>query len=144
MNELFPDRQLGKAEIERMYRMAYTVDPKVFRAQDLVDFGLDLHRLKEFGDVKMKKGLAVLRKGCKALWERMNDQQRAAFLIGDVITGLRKVSGSLQGLEKVMGSIPEAHEGLEMAQNGLYARIPNDLRGRLDQGFGKWRSNGKG
>jgi hypothetical protein len=143
-NEIFPGRLPGKAEIERMYRMAYTVDPKVFRVQDVVDFGLDLHRLKEFGDVRMKKSLAVLRKSCKVLWDRMDDQQKAAFLIGDVITGLRKVSGTLQGLEKVMGPIPEAHEGLEMAQNGLYARIPNDLRGRLDQGFGKWRSNGKG
>lgn len=146
-NEIFPDRFPGKAEIERMYRMAYTVDPRVFRIQDVVDFGLDIPRLKEFGEVRMKKGLAVLRKSCKVLWDRMNDQQKAAFLIGDVVSDLRRVAGRLQGLEKLIGSTPGAHEGLDMAQNSIYARIPNPLRGLLDQGFGKWRtkpgSNGK-
>lgn len=131
---------LGKIEIERMYRIAYTVDPAFFRITDVVDFGLDLHRLKEFGDVLMKKDLARLRKYAKELWGRMNDHQKAAFLMSNVIEGLRNVAGVLQELEKLTGPMSDAHEGLEMAQNGLYVNIPKTLRDRLDNGFGKWKT----
>lgn len=133
----------GKSDIERMYRIAYTVDPSIYRMQDVIDFGLDLHRLKEFGDVVMKRDLSRLRKGAKELWGRMDNHQRAAFLMGNVIEGLRGVSGVLLDLEKLMGPMPDAHEGLAMAQNGLFATIPKTLRDRLDKGFGKWRTNGK-
>ncbi len=144
-NEVFTEnRLLGKAEIERMYRIAYTVNPDMFSPQDVVDFGLDLHQLKEFGAVKMKKGLSVLRKNCRALWDRLDDHQKAAFLMGDVVSGLRKVSSVLQDLEKLMGTIPDAHEGLQMVQNSIYARMPKAWRDRADQGFGKWRTNGAG
>lgn len=143
-SETWPGKKMpGKTEIERMYRIAYTVDPGFYRMQDVIDFGLDLHRLKEFGDVIMKKDLAQLRKRAKDLWGRMDDHQKAAFLMGTVIEGLRNVAGVLQDLERLMGPMPDAHEGLEMAQNGLYVRIPKSLRDRLDRGFGKWKTNGK-
>jgi hypothetical protein len=144
LSEAWPGKRLpAKVEIERMYRIAYTVDPNFFKIHDVVDFGLDLHRLKEFGDVTMKKDLTQLRKYAKGLWGRMDDHQKAAFLMGNVIEGLRDVASVLQDLEKVIGPMPDAHEGLEMAQNGLFATIPKALRERLDKGFGKWKSNGK-
>ena len=62
--EIWPKEQApSKEEIERMYRMAYCVDPEFFRREDVADFGLDLRRLKEFGEVLMAKKLPVLRSG---------------------------------------------------------------------------------
>lgn len=143
-NETWPGRQmLDKNEIERMYRIAYSVNPSFLKIHDVVDFGIDLHRLKEFGDVTMKKELPKLRKGAKELWSRMDDHQKAAFLVGTVIEGLRNVAGVLQDLEKLMTPMPDVHDGLEMAQMGLYTRIPKSLRDAVDKGFGKWKTNGK-
>lgn len=137
------DRKLGKHEIERLYRIAYTVDQNFFKILDVADFGIDLHRLKEFGDVVMKKDLAQLRKGAKILWKRMDDHQKAAVLMGNVIEGLRSVSGMLQDFEKLMGPMPDVHDGLDMAQMGLYTGVPKGLRDAVDKGFGKWKTNGK-
>jgi len=142
-SEAFPGKALAKTEIERMYRIAYTVDPAIYRVQDVIDFGIDLRRLKEFGEVLMKKDVSKLRKGVKHLWDRMDDHQKAAFLVGDVVTALKDLGKTVNDLERLMGPILEAHEGLELIQNGLFARIPKALRERLERGFGKWKSNGK-
>ena len=142
-SEAFPGNKMpGKTEIERMYRIAYTVDPAIYRIQDVIDFNIDLRLLKEFGEVRMKKDVSKLRKGAKALWDRMDDHQKAAFLVGDVVSSLQSLAKTVADLEKLMGPILEAHEGLELIQNGLFARIPKALRQRLEKGFGKWRSNG--
>jgi hypothetical protein len=142
-SEAFPGKKMpGKTEIERMYRIAYTVDPAIYRIQDVIEFGIDIHRLKEFGEVLMKKDVSKLRKGVRALWDRMDDHQKAAFLVGDVVSSLKNLGKLVADLEKLMGPIMEAHEGLELIQNGLFARIPKALRDRLERGFGKWRTNG--
>lgn len=141
MEDLRTDR-LGKAEIERMYRMAYCVDSGIYRPDDVVDFGIDLRRLKEFGEVEMKKDLGQLRRRAKGLWDRMDAHQKAAYLIGDVVAGLRTAAGALRGLEAVLGRLDEAHEGIDMAYNGLFGKVSGALRERVEKGIGKWRTNG--
>lgn len=141
MNDLWTSK-LGKAEIERMYRMAYWIDQEIFRADDVIDFGMDLRKLKEFGEVEMKKDLAQIRRRAKGLWDRMDAHQRAAFLIGDVVTALRKTADVLRGLEAVVGRLDEAHDGIDMAYNGLFGKVPKEFRERFEKGLGKWRTNG--
>lgn len=133
-----------KEEIERLYRLSYTVDHQFFRREDVVDLGLDIHRLKEFGEVRMSKSLGVLRKHAGSLWKRMNDQQRAAYIMADVISGLKYVDQAIQELEKVLGPLPEAHDGVSFVHTGLFSRIPSYLREKLEKGFGKWKVNGIG
>jgi hypothetical protein len=128
-----------KEEVERMYRLAYCVDPDFFRREDVVDFGIDLYRLKEFGEVRMSKGLAILRRHAPALWKRLSDAQRAAYVLGDVISGLRYVDGAIKELEKLMGAFPEAHESIDFIYHQLFAKLPLGLRTRLEKGFGKWK-----
>lgn len=131
-----------KEEIERLYRLAYTIDARYYRREDVVDLGLDLHRLKEFGDVRMSKGLPTLRKHAGSLWKRLNDAQRTAYILADVISGLRYVDQAVRELEKEVGPLPEAQEGISLVQNSLFSRVPAHLRERLDKGFGKWKTNG--
>ncbi len=145
--EIWPEgKPTGKDEIERMYRLSYCVDPAFFRKEDVVDLGLDFYRLKEFGEVRMSKSLQVLRKRVPYLWDRMTGDQKAAYVMSDVMSGLQYVDSAVKELEKCVGSLPEAHDGVLMARdgietvkNGIFARMPAGLRGNLDKGFGKWR-----
>lgn len=141
--EVWPgEKPPTKEEVERLYRLSYMVDHVFFRREDVVDLGLDLRRLKEFGEVRMSKGLSVLRKHAPGLWHRMNDLQKAAYIMADVISGLKYVDQAIKELEKVVGPIPEAHDGVSFVHTGLFARIPAHLRERLEKGFGKWKPNG--
>lgn len=139
MEDLWTSK-LAKDEIERMYKMAYCVEPGIFRPDDIVDFGMDLRKLKEFGQVEMKKDLPQLRKRAKGLWDRMDRLQRAAFLMGDVVASLRHTAGSLRSLEAVIGRLDEAHDGIDMVYNGLFGKVPKALRERLESGLGKWKT----
>jgi hypothetical protein len=133
------DRSPTKEEIERMYRLAYCVDPDFFRKEDVIDFGLDFYRLKEFGQVQMGKSLGVLRKHAPSLWKRLSDSQKAAYILGDIISGLRYVDGAIRELEKVMGGFSEAHEHVDFIYHQLFAKLPVSLRLKLEKGFGKWK-----
>jgi len=132
-------KPLTKEEVERLYRLSYTVDHEFFKREDVVDLGLDVRQLKEFGEVRFSKSLTVLRKQVPALWKRMNDLQKAAYIMGDVMSGLKDVDLAIKELEKVVGPIPEAHEGVSFVQTGIFASIPAHLRDRLQKGFGKWK-----
>lgn len=141
MEDLWIDR-LGKADIERMYKMAYTIDAEIYRPDDVVDFGIDLRRLKEFGEVEMKKDLAQLRRRANGLWGRMNRHQKSAYWIGDVVAALRTATCALRSLEALIGRLDESHDGIEMTYNGLFARS-GALKERVEKGVGKWRANGE-
>jgi len=99
----------SKEEVERLYRLSYTVDHEFFRREDVVDLGLDVRQLKEFGEVRFSKSLSVLRKHVPSLWKRMNDLQKAAYIMADVMSGLKGVDLAIKELEKVVGPIPQAH-----------------------------------
>lgn len=135
------DKLPSKEEVERMYRLAYCVNPDFFRKEDVVDFGLDLYRLKEFGQVRMTKTLAVLRKHAAPLWRRLSDAQKAAYILADVISGLKYVDGAVKELEKLMGAFPEAHESVDFIYNQLFAKLPLGLRDKIELGFGKWKGS---
>lgn len=132
-------KPLSKEEVERLYRLSYTVDHEFFKREDVVDLGLDVRQLKEFGEVRFSKSLTVLRKQAPALWKRMNDLQKAAYIMADVMSGLKDVDLAIKELEKVVGPIPDAHDGVSFVQTGLFAAIPAHLRDRLEKGFGKWK-----
>lgn len=139
--EIWPEgRAPGKEEIERMYRIAYCVDATFFRKEDVIDLGLDLYRLKEFGEARMSKGLPILRKKIASLWSRMTDEQRSAYVMSDVMSGLRYVDLAIKELEKYLGEVPGAHEGVSLVQDNIFSRIPASLRERTERGFGKWKS----
>jgi len=114
----------SKDDIERLYRLAYCVDPDYFKKEDVVNLGLDLYRLKEFGQVVMKKSLSVLRKQAPALWKRLSDTQKADYVLGDVIAGLRYVDGAIREMEKFIGEFPEGHESVDFIYHQLFARLP--------------------
>lgn len=140
-NTVWPgDKAPSKEEVERMYRLAYCVDPEFFRREDVIDFGLDLYRLKEFGEVRMSKNVGVLRRHAPTLWKRLSDAQRAAYILADVVSGLRYVDGAVKELEKVMGAFPEAHESVDFIYHQLFAKLPIGLRNKLEKGFGKWKA----
>jgi hypothetical protein len=130
-----------KEDIERLYRLAYCVDPDYFKKEDVVNLGLDLYRLKEFGQVRMTKSLAVLRKQAPILWKRLSDVQKAAYILGDIIAGLRYVDGALREIEAFIGEFPEGHESVDFIHHQLFAKLPMGLRSRLEQGFGKWKKD---
>lgn len=129
-----------KEELERLYRLAYMIDAQYFKREDVVDLGLDLHRLKEFGEVKMSKGLTVLRKHAGALWKRLNDAQRTAYIIADVFSKLQYIDQAVQELAKEVGPLPEVADGIGLVRTGLFSRVPAHLRERLAKGLGKWKN----
>lgn len=129
-----------KDEIERLYKLCYTVDQAYFKKEDVIELGLDLHRLKEFGEVRMKKNLSELRKHVSALWKRMNGSQRAAYIMGDAMSSLDYFERSILELEKILGSLPEVHEGVHFIKTGLMTRTSH-LGDRLKKGSGKWKSD---
>ncbi len=140
MKEAWPkEKPPTKEEIERLYRLAYMVDHEFFRREDVVDLGLDVRRLKEFGEVHLSKTLAVIRKHAPSLWKRMNDLQKAAYIVSDLYASLKQVDLTIQELEKVTGPMAEAREWVSYIHTGLFARLPQRLRERLDKGFGKWK-----
>ena len=140
VKEVWPgEKPPTKEEVERLYRLSYTVDHEFFRREDVVDLGLDVRQLKEFGEVRLSKSLSVLRKHAPSLWKRMNDLQKAAYIMGDVMSGLKEVGLAIKELEKVVGPIPQAHEGVSFVETGMFAWIPSHLRDRLQKGFGKWK-----
>lgn len=131
------DQNPAKSEIEQMLKLAYYVDPSILRPEDVVNFGVDFHRLKEFGEVRMKKDVKRLRSHLPKLWERMTDDQKAAFLINGVLERLEEISTILGHLEEMTGELQETHEGMDMALHGIWAKLPLGLRERLKRGLGK-------
>jgi|FLYK01.1.fsa_nt_gi hypothetical protein len=131
-----------KPEIERMVKLAYLVDPAILRPQDIVDFGIDLHRLKEFGEVRLSKPLGHLRKLVPALWGRMNAHQRAAFLLSYVVDGLKQVEETLKDLEREIGDLSEARQGITLALSGLFGKVPRRIVRRIGEASAMWKYEG--
>lgn len=132
------NRTPNKAQIERMYRLAYTLDSSFFRANDLVDFGLDLPRLKEFGKVRMSKSLGQMRRHVHSLWERMDANQRGAFILSYLWDTLGGVDALVGDLEKEVGEMKEVRDALTWLQGGIFGRFPQSLQKQLQRGLERW------
>lgn len=134
------NRAPDKDQIVRMYRLAYMMSTAVLRREDVVDFGLDLHRLKEFGEVRMSKPLTTLRKHVPGLWARMDKQQRAAFILSYLLESLENVGSLVKNLEVEMGEVKDVHESLVWMNTFLLGKFPKELQERLRQGRERWGS----
>lgn len=126
-----------KEEIERMYKCAYYIDRGFFRPADLVDFGIDIVRLKEFGEVVMKKPVAQLRPKAPGLWERMNKAQRTMFLYSYLMQGIKYLSAMLDLMEPLLGNCMSERHALSSILNTLQRKFPDELQEKLRDGFGK-------
>lgn len=139
IEEVWPsNRAPDKAQVERMYKLAYILEPEFFRREDVVDFGIDLHRLKEFGEVRMSKSLGQVRKLLPDLWERMDPHQRAAFIMSYLVAALRSVDSLVKDLERELGDLKDVREALALMHGGLFGKFPKDLQKRLERGLGRW------
>lgn len=130
-----------KEEIERMYKCGYYFDSAFFKPQDLVDFGLDFHRLKEFGEVDMKKGLGKLRPHVQKLWDRMGQAPRVMFLYSYFSQGLEYMSALLDDMEKTLGGkgggeTKEQYILIKLLES-VRLNFPLELTRKLESGFGK-------
>lgn len=142
MNKVWPSNKAPiKVEIERMYKCAYYFDRSFFKASDLVDFGLDLYKLKEAGVVEMKKDLSKLRPHVQALWDRMGPSQRTIFLYSYFMQGCNYLLTLLGDLSPALGGDVRPEERLiETLIQTVNRRFPQDLQDKLDEGFGKeWK-----
>jgi hypothetical protein len=126
-----------KEEAERMYKVSYYIDSKFFRPTDIVDFGLDVPYLKEFGEIRFKKEWNKVRPHVPALWERMNGAQRAMFLYSYLWQGLEHVRGILRDLEPYVANVSSENAALDNVTRILCQKFPKELQQKLREGFGK-------
>jgi hypothetical protein len=141
-NKVWPTNKAPiKSEIERMYKCAYYFDSAFFKPTDLVDFGLDFHRLKEFGEVCMKKDLSKLRPHVQRLWDRMGPPQRFIFHYSYFSLGCQYLGTLLEDMEKTLGGKGGAGTKeqyiLQKLSEAVRHKFPAELQDKLDQGFGK-------
>jgi len=102
--DLYPTNKFPeKSQIEAMYKVAYRMDPLFFDPMDVGRFGLNVEKLQKFGEVEMRESLDRCRKHVNDLWERMNKQQRVAFLLAYFYTGARYLTSIMKDLGKVVG-----------------------------------------
>jgi hypothetical protein len=126
-----------KDEIERMYKCAYYIDRSFFRPADVLDYGIDIVKLKEFGEVVMKKPLANIRPKVKALWDRMSKAQRTMFLYSYFSQGVRYLNGMLDLLEAQLGNCMSERHALSSILTTLNRKFPDELQEKIRDGFGK-------
>lgn len=126
-----------KEQIERMYKCAYYLDRSFFVPADLADFGIDLVRLKEFGEVIMRKPLPALRQKTEDLWKRMNKSQRTMFFYSYFSQGARQLVGLIDHIEALIGNCMSERHALSSVQNTLHRKFPDNLQEKLRDGFGK-------
>lgn len=131
------NRMPAKEEIERMYRCAYYVDRSFFKPADLVDFGLDFYKLKEAGEVIMKKDLSKIRPHVNSLWGRMNLAQRTMFHYSYFVQGCNYLSAILEDMKRAVGEVKQEEKLIETLMVTLTRRFPEDLQEKVNDGFGK-------
>jgi predicted transcriptional regulator len=137
---LWPLKRLPqKDDIERMYKVAYYLDSKFFRKEDVVDLGLDLHKLKECGSVEMKKDLTKLRAMVGKVWTRMSSSAHVMFIYSYFWEHLRDMKDLLNELEIYIEKKSTGWEAstLDALSESLYRKFPEDLQKKIKSGFGK-------
>lgn len=111
---------------------------------DVVNFGIDVRRLKEFGEVSMSKGVDRIRKHLPGLWERLTPLQRAAFHMSYLLENLETLSGNIEDLEKQIGNLQEVRDAITLIYVTLFASFPKDVVHMLREALGKWKVEAHG
>lgn len=138
MKQVWPtNKDLDKPEIERMYKCAYYLDRSFFRPEDMLELGIDVPRLKEFGLVVMKKPISHLRTRVGPLWERMNRAQRTMYHYTYYVQGVKNLQGLLDLMEGELGSMMSEKHALSSFLGAIFRRFPPDLQKKLKDGVGK-------
>lgn len=136
--DVWPNNQTpGKDEIERMYKCAYYLDRGFLKPSDVTDFGIDISRLKEWGEVVMKKPLPILRAHVKALWDRMDRAQRTMFLYSYFAQGMKRMLTLLDSIEAQAGNCMSERHAMNSVTSTLPRKFPEALQDKIREGFGK-------
>ena len=130
-----------KDQVLRMYKVAYYLDRSFFKPADLVDFGLDIYRLKEFGEVRMKKTWSKIRPQADQLWARMTDPMKAMFYWSYYCEGLDYLRLILGEMEPFVKNVALDRSGIEELSRSMSQKLPPALQSKIVQGFGReWGS----
>lgn len=131
-----------KDQVERMYKVAYYLDRSFFKPADILDFGLDIYRLKEFGEVKMKKPWAKIKPLADGIWARMTDSMKVMFFWSYYCQGLDYLALLLSELEPLVQNVTQERRALETLQSSMCLKLPSELQEKIRQGFGReWGSD---
>lgn len=137
-SEIWPTNKAPvKEEILRMYKCAYYIDRSFFKPADVADLGLDFYRLKEFGEIEMKKPLEKLRPHVPALWERMSRAQKVMYLYSYLCQATGYAKAILKDLGAMVGDVKRETSLLEGIPDSLYLKFPKELQDKIKDGFGK-------
>lgn len=134
--------KLTRAEAERLYWLAYLVDSSFFRPIDAVNFGIDVRKLKECGEVTMTKPIAKIRGHILGLWERLTKDQRAAFIMSYLLEGLESIAVTVGDLENQIGNLQDVRDALTWINLTLFGRFPKNVMQRLEEALRKWKTPG--
>lgn len=136
------NRTPPREQIERLYRLAYLVEPAVFSPEDAVAFGLDVRRLKEFGQVRMTKPLVQLRRRLPDFWARLRPRVRAIFIASYMVERLPPLDAMAEELQRETGEGGEIKMALGLIRSTLFGVFPREIDRKLREGLGKWGNGG--
>lgn len=130
----------SKEDAERMVKIAYYLDRKFLRPIDMVDFGIDVYRLKECGEVRMSKSLSKIRPHVAGLWARMTDPMRAMFLWSHLCQSVDELRVILAEMAPIIKSTKADADYLNLFLGSMAMKLPPELQAKIKDGFGKeWR-----
>jgi hypothetical protein len=130
-----------KDEVERMYKIGYYLDRSFLKPTDVVDLGLDVYRLKEFGEVRMKKTWAKIRPMADQIWGRMTDPMKVMFWWSYYCQGLDYLNLILNELDPILRNLGTERRGVELLQSTMCQKLPPELQAKIKEGFGReWGS----
>lgn len=126
-----------KEEVERMYKVAYYLDRNFLKPTDVVDLGLDLYRLKEFGEVHMKKTWAKIRPQADTIWARMTDPMKVMFYWSYFCQWLDYGRLILDEMEPLVRNVGFERKSIEAMSSTMYQKLLPELQKKIKEGFGK-------
>ena len=141
--------KVTRDQAERLYRLAYLMDSSFFKPADAINFGIDVRRLKECGEVRMTKPIDRIRAHAVALWLRMTKEQKAAFFMSCLLEDLESITSVVGDLEKQIGNLRDVQEALQDVREALtwinltlFGKFPKHVMQRLETALRKWKISG--
>lgn len=126
-----------KDEMERMYKISYYIDKGFFKPLDVVDLGLDIHRLKEFGEVRMTRPWPKLRSHAGPLWARMTDPMKVMYWWSFLCEGIDLLKSLLDTMEPFVKNVNLERKSLETVVSSMCQKLPPELHAKIKEGFGR-------